>query len=312
MRLRFNKPVIIIVVAVLVVLILVLAAATGNQREDISGAENAAREVTNPMKGGVSSVMGKLSNIPKFFTDLNELTAENEELKTRIAELETEVSTLEAAKTENAYLKDMLNIYEEMKDWSPVATTVIGRSNKSWYKTITIKGGKNQGFAVNMPVITYEGLVGRISHVSSTSSDVILITDQECAVSAIVQPSQTPGVVEGMGGAGESLRMIHITSDSGIKNDQTVVTSGLGGIFPGGLRVGYIKEITPVQGNLMLQAEIKPFVDFNKLSNIMVLKNQAAGAIENNRVGTDDAGGSTGQKDNSNNNNNNNNEGALP
>ncbi|MGI5891551.1 MAG: rod shape-determining protein MreC [Bacillota bacterium] len=268
---RLNNKIIIVIVAAAVVLILFLASFTTTQRENISGVESAARDASAPLKSGVTSLMAKFSNIPRFFADLDELTKENEELKAQIASLKSQVNSLNEAKTENIYLKEMLNITEELSDWTPVASTVIARSSKSWYSTITIKGGKNQGFEKDMPVITPQGLVGRIIMVSNNTAEVLLIIDQECATSAMVQPSQTPGVVEGNAHNSDTLYMIHIPADAKINKDQSVITSGLGGIFPRGLRIGYITDVYPVQGNLMLQATIEPFVDFDRITNVLVL-----------------------------------------
>lgn len=285
---KLNKKIIIVIIAVAVVLILFLASATGTNRDSISGLEGVVRDASAPLKGGVTSLVGNTSAISDNFVDVDQLLEENTALKERVASLEAEVAALQDAKRENSYLKDLLNIADELADWQPVASTVVARSSKSWYNTITIKGGKDQGFSKNMPVITAEGLVGRINLVSATTAEVLLIIDQECAVSAVVQTSQTAGVVAGNGYNSDSLYMIHIPADAKISTGQTVISSGLGGIFPRGLRIGYINNVTSVQGGLMQQATVEPFVDFDRLSNVLVLTNVTQSGGDESPVVTQD------------------------
>ncbi len=269
---NLSKKTKIILIALFIVTLLFIASATAMERENITLIEKGLRDMVAPLKRGAVVVYEKFGLIPQFFTGVSALSAENEQLKTEIATLQSQINLLEEAGLENTYLREMLGMAEEIQEWSPAATTIIGRSSASWYNTITIKGGENKNFAKNMPLITTEGLVGRIISVSEYTSEVILITDKECAVGAMVQISQTPGVVEGAG-KGESVYMIHIPYGARLMKDQVVITSGLGGIFPRGLRIGYITEINPDKGDLMLKANIKPFVDFERLGSLFVLTN---------------------------------------
>lgn len=122
-----------------------------------------------------------------------------------------------------------------------------------------------------MPVINESGLVGRVINVTSHTSEVLLILDREGAVGAMVQQTRIPGVVEGLGSPTDQLQMIHIAQDAPVKVNQVVITSGYGGIFPKGLRIGYVKEIFPEGNGLMKRAVLQPFVDFDRLEEIMVI-----------------------------------------
>jgi rod shape-determining protein MreC len=136
---------------------------------------------------------------------------------------------------------------------------------------MVINGGSDDGFEVDMPVVCAQGLVGRIINTSANTSEVLLITDRDGAMSAMVQNTRTVGVVEGDGET-TALSMIHVPYDADIANYQQVITSGYGGVYPKGLLVGYINGIELQSDGLMLDIDVRSYVDFNRLEEVMVLK----------------------------------------
>ena len=265
-----RKQLIILLIIIFVIVILFVAASTAMERGHLLFLEKGLRDVMAPLTSGSSIVLDKLGGIPQYFVGIKKLSEENEKLNTQISELETKLSTYEDALRENVSLRELLGLKKQTEDWKPVPTTVIGRSSSLWYNTITIKGGSQKNFAVNMICVTAEGLVGRITAVSTYTSEVRLITDRSSGIGALVQVSNSPGVVNGLG-SGNELEMVHIPGDARLVKDQVVVTSGLGGIFPAGLRIGYIGEVKPESNGLMLSAIIKPFVDFERVDALLVL-----------------------------------------
>ena len=177
---KFSKKLKIIIVSFSIVLILVIANLTAAEREDITFIERLSRDIVAPIKSGAMVVYDFFALIPQFFTGMDALLEENAYLKEDIAALQGQLSALKEAQLENVYLKEMLDLSTEMTAWNPVTASVIGRSSTTWYNTITIKGGNNKGFAKNMPVITTEGLVGRIINISEYTSEVLL--DYRCYI----------------------------------------------------------------------------------------------------------------------------------
>lgn len=261
----------IALVALFIIAALILASATAMERDHLSSAESGLREGLAPLKSGAMVIKEQFARIPKFFVGMDTLMEENKQLKSEVARLENEVSGLSEVNAENVELKRMLGMEQEVKDWGPVAASVIARSPDAWYSTVTIKGGTNLGFAVGMPVVATEGLVGRILSVTEHTSEVLLIVDKEGAVGAKIQLTNTPGIVEGTTGAGNILYMIHIPFEAEVENDQVVITSGLGSVYPAGLRIGYVTNVESYNGGLMLKATLTPFVDFERLDNVFVL-----------------------------------------
>ena len=152
-----------------------------------------------------------------------------------------------------------------------MSAEVIARSPENWHKSMTINRGKADGISRNLVVVTPQGLVGRVTSCTDTTSEVLLILDRESAVGALVQVSRTQGIVEGHGDQNR-LKMVNIPYDSSIQNGQIVVTSGLSEIFPPGLRIGEVIDVGHEPNGLLKYAYIKPSVDFDKLEEVFIIK----------------------------------------
>ncbi|MBE3586206.1 MAG: rod shape-determining protein MreC [Thermoanaerobacter sp.] len=198
-----------------------------------------------------------------------------QELAERVDLLESELQQVREYQLENERLKRLLDFQSGPAASSHLelaAAAVIGRDPGSWFSTITINKGQAQGIKTNMTVITPRGLVGRVISTTSQTATVLLITDPRSAVSALVQDSRTPGMVEGMAGGTGNLHMIHIPNDMPVKAGQVVVTSGTSrSIFIKGIPVGEIVSVKRDPTGLFFEAIVRPFVDFNRLEEVLVV-----------------------------------------
>lgn len=261
-----------IVLGVILVL-LVVAINTSGERENISKPEKLIREILAPFQNGASSVTGQFSSVPDYLNGMNALLKENEELKKEINQLQNQTISATELQAENNRLKDLLSFAKEnMSDYEYITTNVINRSQSNWYNTMIISGGEDMGFKVNMPVVANGGLVGRIINVTSNTSEVMLILDKEGAVGGMVQETRAIGIVEGGGNETDQMRLIHLSYDSALQKYNKVITSGLGGIYPKGLLIGYIKDWEVDAGGTTITAQVESFVDFDKLEEVMVIK----------------------------------------
>ncbi|MEG2213910.1 MAG: rod shape-determining protein MreC [Clostridiales bacterium] len=271
MRYRRNNSVkagLLITAAVFVLLL--IATLTALEREQLTFGEELVRDMVAPLQSGVVVIGEKLAQIPRFFSDMQTLNAENHQLTAQVAAITARLSQVEAYEQENQRLRRLLNLAQEMAQWQPVAAQVIGRDIDHWYDTITIRGGADQRFARDQAVITADGLVGRIISVSHRSAQVLLLTDVDTALSCMIEESRVAGVLEAADDLG-NLHMIHLPADQPVKKQQTVITSGYGGIYPYGLRIGFIGQVQEAQGGLTQEAIIQPYVDFSKLETVLVL-----------------------------------------
>lgn len=261
--------------AVFVIIFLFIAYHTGPKRDDMSAIEKIFCDITAPFHNGLVWVGEQFSSFGSYFVSIKGLQEENEQLKEEIAALKKEASNFAEIDLENSRLRNLLHMQKRLEnEFEVTVAPVIARNASSWYNTVTIKGGEDQGFTQGMPVVNGDGLVGRIISVSQYTSEVLLILDKDGTVGVLVQPSRTPGVVEGKGDLGSHLQLNHVPYDANIQKNQTVISSGLGGIYPAGLLVGYISEIQTAAGGLMLEVTVTPFVDFERLEEVMVLKSK--------------------------------------
>jgi rod shape-determining protein MreC len=139
---------------------------------------------------------------------------------------------------------------------------------------VRIDAGQRDGVRVDAPVLTAEGLVGRVSAAAHTTSQVVLIGDPKCQVAVVVRETGEQGVLSAISVGVLDHRLVdltHLPRNSALKPGQTVYTSGLGGIFPAGLAVGAIVDSRSVGYGLYTEARVKLAVDSSRLEDVMVM-----------------------------------------
>ncbi|MDK2821004.1 MAG: rod shape-determining protein MreC [Clostridia bacterium] len=254
---------------------------TGLKRGSLTIVGNALREFAAPCQRGITLVINETGDWLASVREYGRLKARNQELKKEIDTLKTAIVRMEEVKQENLRLRNLLNyttLYDEALDFK--IAPVIGRSPNNWYHTLTLGIGSEEGLKKNQVVITSKGVVGRIIAVTPHTAEVLLIFDREGAIGGIVQVNRTPGVVEGSSEYRGYLQMIHVSRDAPLEENQVVVTSGLGGIYPKGLVIGTIVKVIPEPNGLMKRAIIKPAADFERLEEVLVIT-RVKGDIEN-------------------------------
>ncbi|MGE5405563.1 MAG: rod shape-determining protein MreC [Candidatus Saccharibacteria bacterium] len=262
------------------VITLVVIKQTSVERTKITLFEEVIRGTFTPLQKGVNELRHGFGSVGDFFAARNKLVRENERLKGQIKDYQLKNQTLKEYKYQAQRLKSLLAFKDKNVDTMElVGAEIIARSPDTWYKTVTLNKGSADGITVNMPVITPQGLVGRVNAVTSGTATVLLITDREGAVGAIVQENRTQGIVEGLGNSG-SLTMSDIPFYSKVKYGNTVVTSNLSEVYPPGIIIGKIKSIiddknvtdTNESKGLLIKATVVPAVDFDKLEEVFVVK----------------------------------------
>jgi rod shape-determining protein MreC len=171
---------------------------------------------------------------------------------------------------ENERLRRLLEL-KRHSTYRSIAALVIGRSPTNWFNTIVLDKGSEAGVAVNMPVITPEGLVGRVNRIGRNSSQVLLITDPESEIGVLLERTRIQGVIQGRK-RDLVLKYLPLTSD--VRAGDLVITSGLEkGLFPKGLTIGRVKRVgTPQPQDLYLEIVITPEADLSRLEEVLILK----------------------------------------
>jgi rod shape-determining protein MreC len=270
---HFKIPKKFLGVLVLLIIALLTMKFTGIERTTLTPVEKALRELLAPLQSGVTTVARSLSNVTDSILSYKEIQEENKLLKEKVRKLTIENSHLEEFRQENVRLNLLLDFKRQYEErWEMEPAHVIARDYDNWNSTIIIDKGSNHGIKKDMAVSNYQGLVGRVINVTPNTAEVLLIIDSESAVGALAQTTRVPGVVEAATDGNEKLQMVHIPHDAPLPVNGVIITSGLGQIFPKGLKIGYIKKVIPAPNGLVKKALVKPFVDFDSLEEVLVIK----------------------------------------
>ncbi|MBU4201354.1 MAG: rod shape-determining protein MreC [Verrucomicrobia bacterium] len=201
------------------------------------------------------------------------LAADNSRMAVEISRLRTEVRQLKSLERENAELRHLLGV-EARAGVRLIAAQVTTRAIGGWWQMARLDKGLSDGVAHDLPVISAEGLVGRIVDVSAYTADVLFLVDPSSKVSAKLSRMDAFGIVRGQGVSllGDPLcRMDFIIKDAAILPGDEVVSSGLGGVYPAGLVIGYVEKVYLDRSGLYQYADIVPAVDLRSLGFVFII-----------------------------------------
>lgn len=207
------------------------------------------------------------------FRSAGRLAAENRKLDAELGRMRLELDRLAAVEEENRELRSQLGLMARLPG-RLIAAEVIGRDLNTWWSTIRINKGAVDGVARDQPVMSADGLVGRVADVSGYTSDVLLMLDPDCRVSARLSRGKAFGIVEGSGDlarGGAPCRMTYIGKDIEIGAGDEIFTSGLGGVFPAGLKVGHVGGVALDRSGLFQYADVLPAADIARLRIVYVM-----------------------------------------
>ncbi|HKV45009.1 MAG TPA: rod shape-determining protein MreC [bacterium] len=223
--------------------------------------------VLAPVAAGLSRVSDAVGGSWALLTEIGTLRTENIRLRDEVARLRSENAQLHEAAQASVRLGKLLAFKDQ--PYHTVAVRVIGRDPSQWFNTVLVDRGPAAGIRRNDPVVTSEGLVGRVIETGGAWARVLLILDPRSAVGVFVGSSRDAGVAEGL--AQPILRVKYLSRDAEIRPGEQVVTAGLGEIYPRGLPVGTIVGVTRTEGDLFQEALIRPDADLNHLEEMLVL-----------------------------------------
>jgi rod shape-determining protein MreC len=233
---------------------------------------------TSPITGGLVSVQQWFSTrsqaIQEFLAaprDIVTLRTRNSELEAQVSQLQTQVIDLQQRVNETEILAALVDFSRANPESSYKAASVIGRDPSPFLHYIIINRGSNDGIQRGMPVVTNEGLVGRIDAVIADAARVQLITDPSSSVNIHLKNANTDALLTGSVTGDISLDLI--SQDAVINSGDLILTSGLGGGFPPDLIVGQVVNVRKLPAELFQQATVQPAVDFNRLQIILIITN---------------------------------------
>ncbi|MCA1619158.1 MAG: rod shape-determining protein MreC [Acidobacteria bacterium] len=235
-----------------------------------------AQSVFSPVQRATTGVGGAGVGFFRGLADMRTAQAENEHLRRRLAEAENELREARQARDENERLKKLLDFTKDLA-YQSVPARVVARDPSVWFNSLIINRGTTSGVDLDMPVVTPEGIVGRVVGVGPVSAQVMLITDERAAAGAVVGQlgqSNAVGSVRGYGKNG-LLDMRYVSGLEAVVVGDYVVTTGQDRIYPQGLSVGKVVEVVPGSATTPHTIRVKPGARLDSLQEVAVLSYRA-------------------------------------
>jgi rod shape-determining protein MreC len=275
-QVRRRRAVLALLVAVSVVLL--TSTFAGSSGGPFGTIRNGIATVLGPIEDGASRALKPAQDLVNWFHETFQARGENAELKAEVAQLRKEVANKEMAIGENRQFRGLLNLDKSgpLAAYKPVTGRVIGRSPTVWYSSVTLDVGSGDGVRVNDPVVTGDGVAGRVTATTGGSSEVTLITDHTSAVSAKILPDGPQGVVEPEAGNPSVLLLDFVDTSQRIHPGDLVVTGGwssgkISSAYPYGLRIGRITQASRDGQQSYQRVNLRAFADLRGMDYVQVL-----------------------------------------
>jgi rod shape-determining protein MreC len=233
-----------------------------------------SRILLNPVVSAQTWIATRYQAVQSFIQapqDTIRLRQRNTELEAEVSRLQAQIIELQQRISETSILSALVDFARANPEYSYQGAAVIGYDTSPFLRYVLINRGSDQGLRRGMPVVTQQGLVGRIAAVTSSAARVQLITDTASTVNVRLDPSGAQAVLNGQITGDVSLEMI--PQDSNIEVGDLVLTSGLGGSYPPNLLVGQVSSVRSQAQDLFQRASVQTAVDFSQLEIVLVITN---------------------------------------
>src|SRR5688572_17527332 len=256
---------------------IILISAQVNSRAGVPLLEVVTFGAFAEVQRGAAGLTGSIRDAWSGYGNLRGVRAENEELKRQLGELQIQFQQ-ERARAERArQLERLLGFQQELRV-ETIPASVIGASASLEFRGISIDRGSTTGVTANMAVVAPTGLVGRVVTPTQHASKVQLLIDLNAAAGAIVERTRAQGIVQGPVDEAGTVRMSFVVATADVKAGDTIVTSGVDGIYPKGFVIGKVEQVDNGNG-IHKVIRVRPSVDFNALEEVLVVKTPPGPAL---------------------------------
>jgi rod shape-determining protein MreC len=263
---RTQQVKVFLLFGLMLTLILILIVSTVG-RQEFKAPHKFALEIIGTAQVGVSRAAGFVQGIWRNYSALIYVREENKKLREELQKFKAINNKYREAVATNVRLAKLLQLQESLP---PPALTaqVIGKDPSQWFKTIIVNRGSSDGVQQGMPAVTVEGIVGQVVNTSPHYAKILLATDPNSAIDVLIQKTRVQGIIKGKG----TLYQLHyVLKNSEVEKGDQIVTSGLGGVFPKGLPVGIISNVTKTKRGMFQHIEIEPSTDFTQLEYVVII-----------------------------------------
>ena len=266
-----NKLAVTVIVLSVAFLGIIIFTVKSDSKNPISGGVGT---VLNPVQKVVYTISDKVHDVFDFFYNFSDVKNENNDLKKKNLELENQLVEYNELKRQNDVLRGIVDFSKENNQYKYIGTNIIWKSGNSFVEGYTIDKGSSEGIKKDYIVISPEGLVGVVTEVHSNWSKIQTLLNENVAVAATIEGDSNSGdgIVKGYRNGSEmQAEITNLPMNSTIKEGETVVTSGLGGYYPKGIRIGEVTSVQSDDVKVMKTAILKTYVDFNNLQELFVV-----------------------------------------
>ena len=241
----------------------------------VSVVENGIGSIAAMVQNGVTGAIDGVKDFASYIGDYGEYSAAMEELQRENDTLTIRLQDANQAITENERLQTLLDAKSQYDALDPVYARVISRTPGAWFDTFSVNRGTLNGVSVGMAVITADGLVGRVYEVGLNYAKVLTIVDSRSAVAMLVERTRDNGIMRGVvTSASENAEcyVYYLPNVNSIIPGDTVITSGMDTIYPKGIPVGVVTEVSREVDSANQYVVVQPFVDFAHIEDVLILR----------------------------------------
>jgi rod shape-determining protein MreC len=279
--------------------IVLLTASFGNGSGILHGFQSAAQAVLSPIEQGASRAFKPFRDLANWVGDTVSAKGKVDSMKKDLAATRQQLAQAQTAVRENQQLQGLVNLHRRPdfpRGTGPVTARVIAINPSVWYSTVQIDVGRSDGVRVDDPVVTGDGLVGKVTDVNGGTSTVTLITDSSSSVSAEIVPEGSNGVVQPAVGDPNDMQLNFVQKGRDITVGQTVITSGfasgrLESLYPRGIPIGRVRKVDANELELYQRVHIQPFADFRRMDVVQVLRHHGRTPAPNPGTAAPGSGG---------------------
>ena len=226
-----------------------------------------------PMQKVFNYATEAVDGFAAYFYKFDELVEENNALRERVAELEKQNYDAAELEERSAWMSNFLEMKTQHTDFKMLSASVTGRESGNYSKVLTIDVGSGAGVTLNMPVVTSEGIVGRITELGYNWAKVTTIVEPQSSVGAYIERTDDAGICEGkfeLSGDG-MCRLSYLPAEAVIREGDRVLSTGFGSVYPRGLVIGYVETVGINEYTRSPDVTVKCAVDFSELTQVMII-----------------------------------------
>jgi rod shape-determining protein MreC len=266
MNIRFPRSLRIIALSLAAIGILALA---------LSGVfTSLSRLVVSPLTSIQTWISNQYRGVENFISasqDIREIRQQNTELEAENARLQSQIVELQQQLVEYEILSALLEFARANPEHKYIGASVIGRDPSPFLNYIIINRGSDDGLRRGMPVVTQNGLAGRVVQVTATGARVSLITDPVTRINVRIEPSRSSAVLTGS--ITGDITLEQIPQEADVNPGNLILTSGLGGNYPSNIIIGQVTSVRSLENALFQSASVQPVTDFDDLAIVLVITN---------------------------------------